>query len=108
MASYLFIESRDPFENNAVARQYELAANLVKDGNKVTLFLVQNGVLPARPGACSEMLSTAARAGVEVLADEFSLRERGIGADKMAEGVKAAPLDIVIDQLAEGRKALWH
>ena len=108
MASYLFIESRDPFENNAVARQYELAANLVKDGNKVTLFLVQNGVLPARPGACSQMLATTAHAGVQVLADEFSLRERGIDAHALADGVKPAPLDIVIDQLAEGRKALWH
>ena len=50
MAKYLLIESRDPFDNNVVARQYELAINLVKEGNEVTLFLVQNGVLPARPG----------------------------------------------------------
>ncbi len=26
----------------------------------------------------------------------------------LASGVKAAPLEIVIDQLAEGRKAIWH
>jgi len=45
---------------------------------------------------------------VQVLADEFSLRERGITAGRLVEGVKAAPLDVVIDQLAEGRKALWH
>jgi predicted peroxiredoxin len=108
MAKYLLIESRDPFENNIVARQYDLAANLVKEGNDVTLFLVQNGVLPARPGKHSPLLTNTARAGVEVLADEFSLRERGIAAGKLAEGVRAAPLSIVIDQLAEGRKALWH
>ena len=38
MAKYLLIESRDPFENNIVARQYDLAVNLVKEGNEVTLF----------------------------------------------------------------------
>lgn len=108
MAKYLLIESRDPFECAVVPRQYELAANLVKEGNQVTLFLVQNGVLPARRGTHSDLLSKASKAGVEVLADEFSLRERGIQAEKLAEGVRAAPLDTVVDQLAEGRKAIWH
>jgi predicted peroxiredoxin len=108
MAKYLLIESRDPFENNVVARQYDLAANLVKEGNEVTLFLVQNGVFPARPGSCSGLLGSAAAAGVQGLADDFSLRERGIAADKLADGVKAAPLSVLIDQLADNRKAIWH
>lgn len=108
VAKYLFIESRDPFENNVVARQYELAANLVKAGNEVTLFLVQNGVFPARPGDRSALLTHAAKAGVEVLADEFSLCERGIAAGKLAEGVRPAALEIVIDHLTQGCKALWH
>jgi intracellular sulfur oxidation DsrE/DsrF family protein len=108
MAKYLLIESRDPFDSTEVERFQTLAANLVKNGDQVTFFLVENGVLPARPGARSEGLTGLARAGVEVLADEFSLRERGIAADRLASGVKAAPLDVVIDQLAEGRKALWH
>src|SRR5258706_1233209 len=108
MDKYLLIESRDPFDNNVVARQYELAVNLVKEGNQVTLFLVQNGVLPARRGSLSELLTNMARAGVEVLADDFSLRERGIAASRLAEGVQAAPLSVVIDQLADGRKAIWH
>ncbi|MFQ5786017.1 MAG: sulfur reduction protein DsrE [Alphaproteobacteria bacterium] len=108
MADYLLIESRDPFESNDVANFYDLAEGLVREGNAVTLFLVQNGVTAARPGARSAALSSVAGAGVEVLADEFSLRERGIRADGLASGVNAAPLDVVIDQLAEGRKALWH
>ena len=67
MAAYLLIESRDPFESNIVARQYDLAVNLVKEGNQVTLFLVQNGVLPARPGTRSSLLTNAARAVVNVI-----------------------------------------
>lgn len=107
-SSYLFIASRDPFDSNVAVDFYDMAADLAKDGNTVTLFLVQNGVLPARPGPISAGLARAAEAGVEVLADEFSLRERGIPGDRLAGGVKPAPLDLVIDQLAEGRKALWH
>jgi predicted peroxiredoxin len=108
MAKYLLIESRDPFEVNGVTRQYDLAASLVEVGNAVTLFLVQNGVLPARRGKYSELLTLTAKAGVEILADDFSLRERGIPSSRLAEGVKSAPLSIVIDQLADGRKAIWH
>jgi predicted peroxiredoxin len=108
MAKYLLIESRDPFESTEVAHQLDLAASLAREGNEVTLFLVQNGVLPARRGARSDALARLADGGVEVLADEFSLRERGIAADRLAPGVKAAPLDVLIDQLEAGRKAVWH
>ena len=108
MTKYLLIASRDPFESGDVGHYYDLAAELVKSGNEVTLFLVQNGVLPARRSPKSSALSALAAAGVEVLADEFSLKERGIAADRMTTGVKPAPLGVVIDQLAQGRKALWH
>ncbi len=108
MAKYLLIESRDPFDSNDVANFYDLATGLVREGNEVSLFLVQNGVLPARRSARSAALAEVAGAGVEVLAEEFSLRERGITTGRLESGVKPAPLDIVIDQLAEGRKALWH
>jgi predicted peroxiredoxin len=108
MAKYLLIESRDPFETADVGYYYELATGLAKEGHEVTLFLVQNGVLPARKSSKSEMLEAVAGAGVEVLADEFALRERGITEGRLASGVKAAPLDVVVDQLADGRKAMWH
>ncbi len=107
MADYLLIESRDPFESNDVSRLNALAGNLAKNGRKVTLFLVQNGVLSARESAQSAALSAVAGNGVEVLADEFSLRERGISPDGLVSGVSAAPLDVVVDQLADGRKVIW-
>jgi hypothetical protein len=43
-----------------------------------------------------------------VLADDFSLRERAIPAGRLVAGVKPAPIETVVDQLEEGRKALWH
>ena len=106
MAQYLLIESRDPFESNDVAYYYDLAKGLVEGGNQVTLFLTQNGVLSARPSAHSAALSALARGGVTVLADDFSLQERGI--TKLAEGVAAAPIEVVVDHLAAGHKTLWH
>ena len=106
MAQYLLIESRDPFECNDVGYYYDLARGLVQAGNQVTLFLAQNGVLAARPSAHSAALSSLAHAGVKVFADDFSLQERGIA--KLADGVAAAPIDVVVDQLAAGHKTLWH
>lgn len=108
MNDYLLIESRDPFESNEVAYAHELARRLTATGSRVTLFLVENGVLPARPCARSAALTELAEAGVEVLADAFALRERGIAADRLTTGVTAAPLDVVIERLATGWRALWH
>jgi sulfur relay (sulfurtransferase) complex TusBCD TusD component (DsrE family) len=104
--NYLLIESRDPFECNDVGYYYDLAKGLVEGGNQVTLFLAQNGVLAARPSAHSATLSALAQSGVTVLADDFSLQERGI--TKLAQGVAAAPIDVVVDQLAAGHKTIWH
>lgn len=108
MAKYLLIESRDPFESNDVAFCYDLASDLARDGHEVTLFLVQNGVLPARSGSTAEGLSGVTQAGVRVLADDFSLRERAIAAEALVSGVSPAPLEVVVDQLADGAKAIWH
>jgi hypothetical protein len=108
MAKYLLIETRDPFESGDVVFCHDLARRLAAEGNQVTLYLVQNGVLPARPGARAAGLDELVQAGVEVLADDFSLRERGISAGRLQAGIKPSPLDVVIDGLAEGCKVIWH
>jgi intracellular sulfur oxidation DsrE/DsrF family protein len=108
MTSYLLIESRDPFDSNDARFCCDLAKQLRQQGDAVTVFLVQNGVLPARVGARADALSELAKAGIEILADDYSLRERGIPSDRLAAGVKSAPLDVVIDRLADGCKAIWH
>ncbi|MCO4770802.1 MAG: sulfur reduction protein DsrE [Deltaproteobacteria bacterium] len=108
MADYMLIASRDPFSTNDVPTYYALARDLKERGNTVTLFLVQNGVLPARPSAASDLLTSLSELGITVLADEFSLRERGIPANGLAPGVAAAPLDLVVDHLESGAKTLWN
>jgi hypothetical protein len=108
MSKYMLIESRDPFESNDVAFSYDLAAGLAKAGHEVTLLLVQNGVLPARRGAKADALARAMSAGVKVLADDFSLAERGIATSRLVGGVAPAPIDVVVEHMAHGHKTLWH
>lgn len=108
MADYILIESRDPFESADVSRFLNLAEGLSKEGGEVALFLVQNAVLAARYGANASALAALASNGVKVLADSFSLQERGISPNRLIAGIAVAPLSAVIDYMAAGRKALWH
>ena len=107
MQKYLLFESRDPFESAEVPLHCELAARLAREGNEVTLFLVQNGVLAARRSVGFRAFEPLAAEGVRIVADAFSMRERGIPASRMAPGVAVAALDVAIDELAAGCKALW-
>jgi intracellular sulfur oxidation DsrE/DsrF family protein len=107
MGKYLLIESRDPFSSTAVLGHMELAVALRRSGSDVSLYLVQNGVLPCRSGADGEALHEALAAGVEVLADDYSLRERGIAVDDVARGVRPAAIELVIKRLAESWKVMF-
>jgi intracellular sulfur oxidation DsrE/DsrF family protein len=109
MTNYLLIESRDAFEardNGGFCS--DLAASLSQRGNRVTVFAVQNGVLSRREGAQVPALTALMRAGVNVQADSFSLRERSIPAEALADGVVPGELDTVIDCLAAGWRVIWH
>ena len=107
MAKYLLIESRNPSEAGNVNNYYGLARDLAAAGNDVTLFLVQNAVMPARKGARNDALDAVA-GKMKVLADDFSLRERAIPENSLMDGVEPSPIDTVVDLLAEGAKAVWH
>lgn len=107
MSSYLLIESRDPFEWRAV-HTYELAMHLRAEGNEVALFLVQDAVQAARSRCSQTGLEKIMDTGVEVLADDFSLRERGIAADALASGARSTSIDLVVERMVAGWKTIWH
>ena len=104
--AYLLIEFRDPFEANDVGYYYDLARGLAEAGNEVTVLLVHNAVLAVRPAADAPGLKALVESGVKFLADEFSLKERGI--TKLRDGVEIAPIEVVVDHLEAGHKTLWH
>lgn len=107
MSDYLLIETRDHFEVAAVNQDYQLAKDLSNAGHRVTLFCAQNGVLPMRKSAAPAALTELPGEGVTLLADDFSLTERGIEQDDLADAIAVASLDLVIDKLAQGVKTLW-
>ena len=106
MSAYVLIASEDPFERDT-GRLQSLAVDLRRAGHDVTVFLLQNAVFAARAACAKAVLPALLAASVEVFADEFSLRERGIASLELRSGVRAAPLDVLIELLASGRKALW-
>jgi hypothetical protein len=107
MANYLIIASEDPFESRRAERMRELAVSLARRGGSVSVYLAQNAVLGARRAgkakACAALLTEC----IDVLADDFSLRERGIAPKALLPGVKIASLDVVVARLAHGWKTFW-
>ena len=107
MARYLLIESSSPWASGTTSDFYRLARDLAGQGHEVTVYLVQNGVLAARAAARESGLGEVT-AQARVLADDFSLRERGIDAAALRPAVRPAPIETVADMLAEGVRAIWH
>ena len=106
MKNYLCIESQGAFEAADTAHFLSLARDLKKQGNGVEVLLVQNGVLSARTDA--DGLGDLVQSGIQIWADDFSLRERAILATGMKRGIRSTPISIVIDRMAAGWNVIWH
>jgi predicted peroxiredoxin len=107
MTTYVLIETRDPFESRDTEFVEQTAIALKERGHPVTVFLVQNGVLAARKN--TGRLRRLGEAGVILLADDFSLHERGIKPEELAQGIEASGIDRLVDAIAQANtKAIWH
>jgi hypothetical protein len=106
---YVFIESRDPFDSPDTGFVADAAVALHERGRTVTVFLVQNGVLATRTNARGAHLRRLTGAGVPILADDFSLRERGIEPDELTGGVRPASIGTLVELMVRpDTKTLWH
>jgi sulfur relay (sulfurtransferase) complex TusBCD TusD component (DsrE family) len=109
VSNYVFIESRDPLDSPETIFVTETAVALRKKGHSVTVFLVQNGVLGARKLAGKSQVPAIVESGVTVLADDFSMQERGISIEECSPGLQAGTIDRLIDLLVQDNtKAVWH
>jgi sulfur relay (sulfurtransferase) complex TusBCD TusD component (DsrE family) len=107
MTAYVLIESRDPFESRDTEFVEQTAIAINERGHSVTVFLIQNGVFAARKDA--GRLRRLTEAGMTLLADDFSLRERGIKAEELAQGIQESGIDSLVEAIAqENTKAIWH
>ena len=109
MSNYIFIETRDPFESRDIRFVEETATALKERGHEVTVFLVQNGVLASRKNEVESYVDRLAAAGVKLLADQFSLTERGIEPRELHPGIQPLGIEAVVDSMVqEHAKAIWH
>lgn len=111
MADYVLIESRDPFEFSDTTYMYQMADDLAANGNRVTMYLVQNGVFCARKNVKDNPLIGLKKnsPSVRVEADDFSLRERGISTSRLAEGVNVSNVDDLVEHMMQSdTKVVWH
>lgn len=107
MTAYVLIESRDPFESRDTEFVEQTAIAINERGHSVTVFLIQNGVLAARKDA--GRLRRLKEAGLTLLADDLSLRERGIKAEELVQGIQESGIDRLVEAIAqENTKAIWH
>ncbi|MGC4809230.1 DsrE family protein [Micromonospora sp. DT228] len=105
MRSYLLVESRTEQESPDVPRFFELGTGLRRAGHPVTVFLIQNAVIGARAPAVTSLVA----AGVEVWADESSVRTRGLSPDDCPEGVRLGGMPNLVGMLmAAGCVPVWH
>ena len=108
MTNYLLIESQDRIDARDGGFCCRMAKALAQHGDTVSVLMVGNGVLSLRAGAYAPGLAVLRELGIGISADSFSLRERGIAADRLTSGVTPCELDIVIDRMADGWRVIWH
>ncbi|MTI13165.1 DsrE family protein [Sansalvadorimonas verongulae] len=107
MSNFTFILSQGPFHSRFPFTN-KMVKQLKAQGHRVTVFLVQNGTLSARDSPAGAPLKELASAGVEILADDFSLQERGIVQGEIPGHISVASLERVVDDLAAGHKVIWQ
>lgn len=109
MVRYLLIETKDPL--NGGQYSFELGQQLRELQHEVTLYLLQDAVFAARRGyaAGERLLAEAQQRGLTLLADEVSLRQRGVVQERLSSAVKASTMAELVDLLMErSDKAIWH
>lgn len=109
MAHYLLIESKNPLDGGKYA--FDLGKQLRELNHNVTIYLVQDAVFAARKRfeAGEKLVAEATAQNLTLLADEISLRQRGIIKERLSEAVRISNMDELVDLLMEkSDKAIWH
>lgn len=109
MASYLLIETRNPLDGGRYS--FDLGRQLRGQHHDVTVVLLQDAVFTARRGfeTGARLREQAKAHGLRLLADDISLRERGLVGDRLADGVAVSGMAELVDLLMERTdKAIWH
>ncbi|MBP0455073.1 MULTISPECIES: DsrE family protein [unclassified Kitasatospora] len=105
---YLLIESQGNWAGPNAGRFLDDAVALADAGREVSVFLVQDGVFAAVPGAVPAV-DRLAELAVPVWADDFSAAQRSLPARSLAPHVEVVGMDAVARLLmADGCRTVWH
>lgn len=109
MAHYVLVESRSPLDGGEYA--FDLGRQLARLQHNVTIYLIQDAVFAARNRfeAGEKLVAEAKAENLTLLADEVSLRQRGITKARLSEAVRVSNTNELTDLLMEkSDKAIWH
>ncbi|MFQ5827903.1 MAG: DsrH/TusB family sulfur metabolism protein [Candidatus Methylomirabilia bacterium] len=109
MAHYLLVESRSPLNGGKYA--FDLAKQLRGLNHDVTIYLIQDAVFAARKRfqAGERLVGEAKVQDLTLLADVVSLRQRGLGKERLSDAVRVSNVGELVDLIMEkSDKAIWH
>jgi sulfur relay protein TusB/DsrH len=109
VSTYLLVESKGPLEGGAYS--FDLGRQLAQAQHTVTLYLVQDGVFAARKRfeAGEKLLAGAKAQNLTLLADQVSLRQRGINKERLSDAVRVSDMTELVQLMMErSDKAIWH
>ncbi|MGP3947303.1 hypothetical protein [Streptomyces sp. 7N604] len=105
---FLLIETQGHWSGPHAGRFLDDAVALAGTDTSVTVFLAQDGVFAAVPGAVPA-LPRLAELGGRIWVDDFSVAQRALTVGELSEHVTAVGMDAVARALlADGCKVVWH
>lgn len=108
MSDHLFVESQGPWAGPGCNRFLEDALSLARAGHRVWLFLAENGVTAAIPGAVPALAELLGQGG-RLWVDAFSMDQHALTAAQLAPSAQLVGMDEVAEMLLRpGIRPIWH
>ncbi len=108
MTNLLLVLSKDPYTTEIPNLVLDIGLNAkAKNGNKVSLYLVEDGVTAARKSEFGNKLLDAKKKGIRILADDKAVQSRGLNGN-LIPGVEIKEIGTLLDHIVEDNtKVAW-
>ncbi|MCX9009652.1 MAG: DsrH/TusB family sulfur metabolism protein [Candidatus Methanoperedens sp.] len=101
MSNLLLVLSKDPYTTEIPNLVLDIGLNAkAKNGSKVSLYLVEDGVTAARKSEFGNKLLDAKKKGIRILADDKAVQSRGLN-DSLIPGVEVKEIGTLLDHIVE-------
>ncbi len=107
MTNLLLVLSKDPYTTETPDLVLDIGLNAKEKGNKVSIYLIEDGVTAARNGEFGKKLTAAQRKGVKIYADDKAVLSRSI-TGKMINDVEIKEISTLLDFIMDDYdKVAW-